>query len=119
VETTSSGTALGRLVAQAGLPAGITADVLLAAAAAGDAAAAAILSAWATPLRAAIGSMVAVADPEVVILGGGLGGAACAALASVPEASDWYQCPVRPAVLGDDAGVIGAALYALGRVVVA
>jgi glucokinase len=124
VETTSSGTALGRLVAKAGLPAGTTADALLAAAAAGHSSARAILartilSAWATPLRSAIGSMVAVADPEVVILGGGLGGAACAALAYVPEASDWYQCPVRPAVLGDDAGVIGAALYAMGRVVVA
>ncbi len=118
VETTSSGTALGRLVVKAGLPAGTTADALLAAAEAGRSSARAILartilSAWATPLRSAIGSMVAIADPEVVILGGGLGAAACAALASIPEASDWYQCPVRPAVLGDDAGVIGAALYAL------
>jgi glucokinase len=60
--------------------------------------------------------MVAVADPEVVILGGGLGEAACAALAYAPEASAWYQCPVRAATLGDDAGVIGAALYALGQV---
>jgi glucokinase len=115
VETTSSGTALGRLVAQAGLAKGTTADALLAAAEAGDAGALAILSAWATPLRAAIGSLVAVADPERVILGGGLGGAASAALAYVPEASDWYQCPVRPATLGDDAGVIGAALHGLSQ----
>ena len=121
VETTSSGTALGRLIAKAGLPAGTTADALLAAAEPRHSSARAILArtilaAWATPLRSAIGSMVAVADPEVVILGGGLGTAACAALAYVPEASDWYQCPVRPATLGDDAGVIGAALYALGQV---
>jgi len=121
VETTSSGTALGRLVAKAGLPAATTADALLAAAEAGHSSARtilarAILAAWATPLRSAIGSMVAVADPEVVILGGGLGAAACAALAYAPEASAWYQCPVRPASLGDDAGVIGAALYALGQV---
>jgi glucokinase len=120
VETTSSGTALGRLVAKAGLPAGTTADALLAAAQAGQSSARAILAraileAWATPLRSAIGSMVAVADPEVVLLGGGLGAAACAALAYAPEASAWYQCPVRPATLGDDAGVIGAALYALGQ----
>jgi glucokinase len=118
VETTSSGTALGRLVARAGLPAGTTADALLAAAQSGQSSARAILArtilqAWATPLRAAIGSMVAVADPEVVLLGGGLGAAACAALAYAPESSAWYQCPVRPAVLGDDAGVIGAALHAL------
>jgi glucokinase len=120
VETTSSGTALGRLVATAGLPSGTTADALLAAAQAGQSSARAILAraileAWATPLRSAIGSMVAVADPEVVLLGGGLGAAACAALAYAPEASAWYQCPVRPATLGDDAGVIGAALYALGQ----
>jgi glucokinase len=119
VETTSSGTALGRLIAQAGLPAGTTADALLATAEDGDAGARAILSAWATPLRAAIGSLVAVADPEVVVLGGGLGEAASAALAYAPEASDWYQCPVRPATLGDDAGVIGAALAALDQVVTA
>jgi glucokinase len=121
VETTSSGTALGRLVAKAGLPAGTTADALLAAAEAGHSSARAILArtilaAWATPLRSAIGSMVAVTDPDVVILGGGLGAAACAALAYAPEASTWYQCLIRPATLGDDAGVIGAALYALGQV---
>lgn len=120
VETTSSGTALGRLVAKAGLPAGTTADALLAAALSGTSSARAILAraileAWTTPLRSAIGSMVAVADPEVVLLGGGLGAAAAAALAYVPETSAWYQCPVRPALLGDDAGVIGAALYALGQ----
>jgi glucokinase len=120
VETTSSGTALGRLVTKAGLPGGTTADALLAAAAGHSSARAilarTILAAWATPLRSAIGSMVAVADPEVVVLGGGLGEAACKALSYVPEASDWYQCPIRPATLGDDAGVIGAALYALGQV---
>jgi glucokinase len=115
VETTSSGTALGRLVTRAGLPAGTTADDLLAATKSGDGSALAVLAAWVTPLRAAIGSMVAVADPEVVILGGGLGAAAVAALAYVPEVSDWYDCPVRPATLGDDAGVIGAALHALGQ----
>lgn len=120
VETTSSGTALGQLIAKAGLPAGTTADVLLTAARSRGSSARAILAraileAWATPLRSAIGSMVAVADPEVVLLGGGLGAAACAALAYAPESSSWYQCPVRPALLGDDAGVIGAALYALGQ----
>lgn len=121
VETTSSGTALGRLIAKAGLPEGTTADALLAAAERGQSSARAILAraileSWATPLRSAIGSMVAVTDPEVVLLGGGLGAAACAALAYAPETSAWYQCPVRPASLGDDAGVIGAALHALGQV---
>jgi glucokinase len=44
VETTSSGTALGRLVATAGLPSGTTADALLAAAQAGQQSARAILA---------------------------------------------------------------------------
>ena len=34
-------------------------------------------------------------------------------LAAIPAGSPWYQCPVEPAMLDDDAGVIGAALAAL------
>ncbi len=51
--------------------------------------------------------MVAAVDPEVVLLGGGLGGAALQALTRAPALSPWYQCPVVAAQLGDDAGVIG------------
>ena len=43
---------------------------------------------------------------------GGLGGAAHEALARAPALSPWYQCPVRAAFLGDDAGVIGSGLTA-------
>ena len=39
--------------------------------------------------------------------------AACVALARNPPASPWFQYAVVPAALGDDAGVIGAALAAL------
>ncbi|MDQ0474560.1 ROK family protein [Labrys wisconsinensis] len=113
VETVSSGTALGRHVAAAGLPAGTSADRLFALEAAGDPAARRALLAWATPLRAAIESIVAVADPDLVLLGGGLGAAAQRALALVPAAADWFCCPVEAAALGDDAGVIGAALCGL------
>ena len=113
VETTSSGTALGRLLTEAGLPAGLPADTLFAREAAGDAAAGAILDQWVVPLRAAIDSMVAALDPEVVVLGGGLGTASHQALARAPALSPWYQCPVAAAQLGDDAGVIGAAVSAL------
>jgi glucokinase len=115
VETTSSGTALGRHISEAGLAPASTADDLLALAGQGDARAIRALQAWAVPLRAAVDSIVASIDPELFLLGGGLGEAACAALEWAPALSPWYQCPVRPATLGDDAGVIGAALAGADR----
>jgi glucokinase len=113
VETTSSGTALGRLIEQAGLSAETRIDSLLDA---GDPVAAQVALAWIAPLRAAIDSIVAAFDPELVLLGGGLGDAACRALPRAPAASPWYLAPVLPARLGDDAGVVGAALAALRAV---
>ncbi|WP_245443261.1 ROK family protein [Labrys okinawensis] len=110
VETTSSGTALGRHIREAGLPADMTAGQLLGLRLEGDRRAEAVIRAWAEPLRAAIDSLVAAFDPALVLLGGGLGKAAALALQSVPALSAWYQCPVAAATLGDDAGVIGAAL---------
>ncbi|TPM06334.1 MULTISPECIES: ROK family protein [unclassified Mesorhizobium] len=113
VETTSSGTALGRHIARAGLRPDLSVDQLFARNAAGDVQARAILEAWAMPLRAAIDTSVAMFDPGVVLLGGGLGWAAHKALGRAPVLAPWYQCPVEPAQLGDDAGVIGAGLQAL------
>lgn len=112
VETMSSGTALTRHLVQAGRSPGTTPRELLDAAAAGDAAAVALLRRWVRPLRSAIDSLIAAVDPAIVLLGGGLGGAAYESLAYAPSASSWYQRPVRPAALGDDAGMIGAALRA-------
>ncbi len=112
VETTSSGTALSRHLGEAGLdPRTAIGDLLLRT----DAAASTVLKRWAGPLRAAIDSLVATLDPERIVLGGGLGAAACRALAAFPAVSPWYQCGVVPALLGDDAGVIGAALTCLER----
>ncbi|WP_292397886.1 ROK family protein, partial [Mesorhizobium sp.] len=113
VETTSSGTALGRHIARAGLGPDVSIDQLFARDAGGDTLARGILEAWARPLRAAIDSAVAMFAPDLVLLGGGLGAAAHRALASAPALAPWYQCPVEPAQLGDDAGVIGAGLQAL------
>ena len=115
VETMSSGTALARHLAQAGKPPGMTPRELLDAAEAGDGAAAAVLRRWVRPLRGVIDSLIAVLDPEIVLLGGGLGAAAHASLVHAPSESSWYQRPVRPATLGDDAGMIGAALRAQHR----
>ncbi|WP_040877950.1 ROK family protein [Kaistia granuli] len=113
VETTSSGMALARHVAEAGLPAGTAIDDIVRRAGRGDAAARRVLDLWVRPLRAAIDSASAAFDPDVVLLGGGLGKAAWRALRKVPALAPWYQYPVEAAELGDDAGMIGAAVCAL------
>ena len=74
-----------------------------------------ILTEWVGPLRTVIDSLVATLDPERVVLGGGLGNAACEALRLAPPVSPWYQSPVVAASLGNDAGVIGAACSAIAR----
>lgn len=113
-ESLASGTALGHLIEAAGLPAETTVESLLARR--DDPDVAEILVAWGGAWRAAIDTVVAVLDPELVIIGGGLGAAAVATLeATYPTTSPWFECPVVPARLGDDAGVIGAGLLALER----
>ena len=116
VETFSSGTALGRLLAGAGYPEGHRAEDLLAAAEGGDAAARALLDRWAAPMRRAIDSLVAMADPRLVLIGGGLGAQMVRALEGLSDPSPWFGFPVAPARLGDDAGVIGAGLRAFDAV---
>ncbi len=110
LETTSSGTALAALVAEAGLPAGTRIEDLLVRS---DRTARAVMRAWAAPLRRAIDSLISILNPDLVVIGGGLGPAAVAALETVPEAKGWYHAPVLAATLGDEAGVIGAARAAL------
>jgi len=112
VETTSSGSSLGRHIGEAGLPASTTAADLLARREAGDAVADAVLRAWALPLRAAINSIAATIAPEAILIGGGLGSEAHAAMSAYPDPSHWFSYRVIPAALGDDAGVIGSALAA-------
>lgn len=109
-EVLASGTALNRRIREAMLPEGTTAQALLARAA-DDPVAAEVLDGWAAAWRAAIDTVVAVVDPDLVVLGGGLGGVAVEALARFhPSTSAWFETPVVAARLGDDAGVIGAGL---------
>jgi glucokinase len=110
VETVSSGTAFATHLAEAGLPPGTLAEGLLARE---DVTARAVIAAWVTPLRAAIDSLIATCNPDCVVIGGGAGPAAFAALSTVPAQGEWYSAPVLGATLGDDAGVIGAATAAV------
>lgn len=110
VETESSGTAFATHLAEAGLPADLRAHDLLAR---DDAAAAQVIQRWAAPLRRAIDSLITTLAPQAVLIGGGAGAGALAALGRIPPVQSWFSAPVIPAALGDDAGVTGAGLAAL------
>jgi glucokinase len=112
LETESSGTALQRHIAKAGFEPGTSIDEILNS----DAAEAQrVIAAWAAPLRAGLDSLSAAFSPQLFVLGGGLGAAACRALERFPAVSPWFQYEVAAAQLGDEAGVIGAGLSALER----
>jgi glucokinase len=113
VETESSGTAFGIHLSEAGLLPGTRAEDLLAAP--DDPCAAQVLNRWAAPLQAAIDTLISTLAPEAVLIGGGAGTAAVAALRRLPKRASWFDAPVRAAALGDDAGVTGAALASRPR----
>ena len=87
---------------------------------AGDAAAVAAVASIGRLLGAAIGSLVNIFDPELVVVGGGFGAAAgelvlgpareAARREAVPPANRMLQ--VVPAELGSEAGLVGAGLVA-------
>ena len=106
-----SGTALSGYIVAAGLPPGTSVETLIDTHGQSPAAAA-VLTRWVTSWRHAIDTVVAVLDPDLVVLGGGLGVAAAAAIQGAAPASSWFECPVVAAALGDDAGVVGAGLRA-------
>ncbi|RFB76539.1 ROK family protein [Methylovirgula sp. 4M-Z18] len=112
VETESSGTSLRRHLNEAGYSQETRFEHVLPLAISGDPNALAVMRAWAGPLRAAVNTLSAAVDPDVVILGGGMGHAALQALSFLPAAKNWYEIEIRGALLGDDAGVIGAGLAA-------
>jgi glucokinase len=90
---------------------------VLALAEAGDAFARPIVETAGKALGASIAQLVNVLDPEAVIIGGGLGLAAGIYRRSVEEALQEYvwselhrNIPLLSASLGNDAGIVGAAL---------
>ncbi|HZR82771.1 MAG TPA: ROK family protein [Candidatus Binatia bacterium] len=114
VETLVSGPALERAYREAG---GAPADAaeIAGRAARGEPIAAAVLDRWIERFGRALANLIAILDPSVVVLGGGLsnldalydrGRAAVARLIF----NDELRTPIVRNALGDSAGVLGAAL---------
>lgn len=132
IEAYSSGTAIGRLAAQAhadGRFAGTPLDgpgppsaaAVSGAAVDGVAAARDVIVTAGRHLGVAAAGLASVLDPELVVVGGGAASAGEVLLQPAREAFEAHllgpahrpPIPVVPAALGPDAGVIGAALLAL------
>jgi glucokinase len=126
VEAYASGTALA-VEAEEAVAAGLAgarpldARGVVAAAAAGEAWALEVLARVGSRLGVAIASIVEVLDPAIVVIGGGVGDAACSFLlpavrrafgAHLVGSAHRPLPPIVAAELGDDAGVIGAGLLA-------
>ena len=107
-----------------GDPRRATGESVTKAAQGGDEVAIAILATVGRRLGEGVAGLVNVLDPEVVVIGGGVGEAGDvllgplrdAFMASVEGADVRPEVPIVPAQLGNDAGAIGAALLALDAV---
>jgi glucokinase len=109
--------ALGRAVAQRGV---LTGEEVTALALGGDGAARSVVAAVGRSLGAGIASVVNIFEPEVVVVGGGAGAAGDLLLDPAREVvAERALRPGRdrvrivPAAFGEDAGMVGAALFAL------
>jgi glucokinase len=109
--------ALGRAVAQRGA---VTGEEVTALAVGGDTVACSVMAAVGRNLGAGLASIVNIFEPDVVVIGGGA--AAAGDLLLDPAREVVAQRALRPsrdhvrivpAALGEDAGMIGAALFAL------
>ncbi|GAB3959924.1 hypothetical protein GCM10027614_80480 [Micromonospora vulcania] len=87
-------------------------------AAAGDAVAQRVVQRAGTALGAALAGLVALLDPEAVLVAGGAAGTllpAASAAYSAELPTGWGDVPLLPATLGADAVVVGAARLAIDR----
>jgi len=117
--TEEPGSTIARLAG--GDPGRATGELVTEAARHGDAAAIAILTTVARRLGEGIAGLVNVLDPDVVVVGGGVGEAGDlllgplreAYLAAVEGPDDRPDVPIVPAQLENEAGAIGAALLAI------
>lgn len=120
LETIASGTALEERAREVGYTNGITS--LQRAWEQGDDTAVALIQNVSDALTAAVRNLAAYFQPSVICLGGGVAtGLPClldrtiARLQAVRDEDSEAGVSVVPARLGDDAGLIGAALLAMGR----
>jgi glucokinase len=113
LEAYCSGTAVSKLGREAGIG---DAHAVVARARAGDAAARRIIDDTAYALGIGLVTLANAFGPEVVVIGGGFGEAACHLL--IPRAQEVLRdeamrpmnaAPVKPAELGGEAGMMGAA----------
>lgn len=119
LEAHASGLAADRAAAELYGP-GADAPILVARARSGDARAIEALAEIGRLLGAAVGSLVNIFDPDIVVIGGGFGAAAGDLLlepARIAARADAIQpadetLRIVEAELGDEAGLIGAALVA-------
>jgi glucokinase len=110
-------TALGRAVAQRGV---LTGEEVTRLALDGDDAARSVMAAVGRSLGAGIASVVNIFEPQVVVIGGGAAAAGelllepareVVASRALPPSRDRVR--IVPAAFGEDAGMVGAALFAL------
>lgn len=115
LESTAGGRALDQRAKASGFPDGL--PELQSACAAGNATAGAIIADAAEAVVRALQRIAAVLSPEVIRLGGGvpLHAPALRERIEVLAAKAVIGPAIERAVLNDDAGVLGAALYAAGR----
>lgn len=117
LEAIASGTGLAAAYAeQTGSP--VTGQAVAERAAAGDVAARQVRDRAGAALGAALAGLVALLDPQAVVLAGGaadtlLPAASTAYAAELP--AGWADVPLLPAALGADAVVVGAARLALAE----
>jgi glucokinase len=116
LEEIASGPALSARYEQAGAPPGVRSETILAAARDGEPAAIEIVRSAGVALGASIGWLVNVLDPQIVIVGGGLGTAGGLYWENLVEsarahiwAPDSRTLPIVTAALGPEAGLVGAA----------
>jgi len=117
--TEEPGSAIARLAG--GDPSRATGELVTEAAREGDDVAVAILGEVARRLGEGVAGLVNVLDPDIVVIGGGVGEAGDllfgplreAFRATVEGVDVRPEVPITPAQLGNDAGAIGAALLAL------
>jgi len=118
MEASASGAAVVRAAKRAGMTRERSAQAVFAAAASGNAAAAAIVSEEATLIAKTIGAIVLIVDPDLIVLGGGIGRAP--GFAAMIETRLRTLTPITPPIkvtaLGIDAVVDGCLVSGLARV---